>query len=358
MKAAFFYDIGDLRIEDAPLPAIHDDELLVKITACAVCGTDNRIYNFGHFKIPRGVKRVLGHETCGEVAQVGANITSFAIGDRVAIAPNIGCGRCHMCIQGFNQLCPTYEAFGISLDGGFAEYMKIPANATGNVARIPDTVSDEEAVLIEPLSCVYNAYEAHRTVPGDTVLIIGAGPIGALHAILNKLAGGRIIVADISEIRLGMMKKYGADVLIHSSAVDLKSEMDRITGGRGADVVITACSVPAMQTLALEVAGCHGRVSFFGGLPKGKENVTLNTNLIHYKELFVTATTGSSMQDFHSAIRILSTGQIHAGSLVTARFSLADTAAAFEYAAQGAGLKALVTPDPQDRSRAIGREGS
>ena len=122
-----------------------------------------------------------------------------------------------MCIQGFNQLCPTYEAFGISIDGGFAQYLRIPAGAIGNVAKIPDHVSYREAVLIEPLSCVYNAYEAHRTVPGDIVLIIGAGPIGALHALLNKSAGGRVIVADISAARLAEMKKYGADAVIHTA---------------------------------------------------------------------------------------------------------------------------------------------
>jgi threonine dehydrogenase-like Zn-dependent dehydrogenase len=217
-------------------------------------------------------------------------------------------------------------------------------------------VSDDVAVLIEPLSCVYNAYEAHRTVPGDTVLIIGAGPIGALHLMLNKLAGGRIIIADISRIRLQEMERFGADFLVASSEVDLKQEVERITGGRGADVVITACSVPEMQALALEVAGCHGRVSLFGGMPKGRENVTLNTNLIHYKELFVTATTGSSIQDFHNAIRILSSGAITASGLVTARFSLDDITAAFDYAARGAGLKAVVMPAPSEAARIAAHE--
>ena len=345
MKAAFYYGIGDIRVEEVPIPEIGENEVLVKVKACAVCGTDNRIYKFGHFKIPAGVKRVLGHETCGEVAKAGSKVRRFAEGDRVAVAPNIGCGACHMCIQGFNQLCPTYEAFGISIDGGFAQYLRVPAGAIGNVAKIPDHVSYQEAVLIEPLSCVYNAYEAHRTVPGDVVLIIGAGPIGALHALLNKSAGGRVIVADISDVRLAEMQKYGADAVIHTAERDLKSEMNRITEGRGADVVITACSVPEMQALALEIAGCHGRVSLFGGMPKGKEIVELNTNLIHYKELLVTATTGSSMQDFHNAIRILSSGHFEVAPLVSAVFSVEETVAAFEYAAKGLGMKALVAPE-------------
>jgi L-iditol 2-dehydrogenase len=345
MKAAFYYGVGDIRVEEVPVPEIGEDELLVKVKACAVCGTDNRIYRYGHFKIPVGVKRVLGHEVCGVVEKAGPKVKRFAEGDRVAIAPNIGCGSCHMCIQGFNQLCPTYEAFGISIDGGFAQYMRIPAGAIGNVAKIPDNVSDREAVLIEPLSCVYNAYEAHRTVPGDTVLIIGAGPIVALHALLNKRAGGRVIVADLSAVRLAEMEKYGADEVIHTAEVDLRSEMNRITSGRGADVVITACSVPEMQALALEIAGCHGRVSLFGGMPRGKEIVALNTNLIHYKELLVTATTGSSMLDFHNAIRILSAGNFEVAPLLSAVFSLGETVAAFEYAAKGLGMKALVASE-------------
>ncbi len=345
MKAAFYYGVGDIRVEEVPVPEIAEGELLVRVKACAVCGTDNRIYRFGHFKIPAGARRVLGHETCGEIAKAGAKVQSFAVGERVAIAPNIGCGSCHMCIQGFNQLCPTYEAFGISLDGGFAQYLRIPAWAMRNVVRLPAHVSYRQAVLIEPLSCVYNAYEAYQTVPGDTVLIIGAGPIGALHALLNKKAGGRVAVADVSAARLDAVRKYGADYVINSSEVDLKSEIGRITSGRGADVVVTACSVPEMQALALDLAGCHGRVSLFGGLPQGKETVGLNTNLIHYKELLVTATTGSSMLDFHNAIKILSAGSFEVASLLTRIFPIEETVAAFEYAAKGLGMKALVAPD-------------
>jgi 2-desacetyl-2-hydroxyethyl bacteriochlorophyllide A dehydrogenase len=345
MKAAFYYGVGDIRVEEVPVPEIADDELLVRVKACAVCGTDNRIYRYGHFKIPPGAKRVLGHETCGEIAKAGAKVERFEAGDRVAIAPNIGCGSCHMCIQGFNQLCPTYEAFGISIDGGFAQYMRIPAGALSNVVQIPDQVSYREAVLIEPLSCVYNAYEAHKTVPGDTVLIIGAGPIGALHALLNKRAGGRVVVADVSAARLAEVRKYGADYAVLSSEVDLRAEVARITSGRGVDVVITACSVPEMQALALELAGCHGRVCLFGGLPQGKETVALNTNLIHYKELLVTATTGSSILDFHNAARILATGGLQVASLITGLFPVEKTVAAFEYAAKGLGMKALVAPD-------------
>lgn len=343
MKVANYYGVYDIRVEEVPIPEIDDDEILLKVKACAICGTDLRIYKFGHFKIPTGTKRVLGHETSGQIVKTGANVKDFGVGDRVALPPNVGCGTCHMCIQGFNQLCPTYEAFGISLDGGFGEYLKVPAFALGNLVRIPDHVSYEEAALAEPLSCVYNAYEAYRTVPGETVLVIGAGPIGALHVMMNKMAGGRVIVADISNTRLEGFEKFGADALINSSNTDLKAEMEKLTGGLGADVVITACSVPEMQALALEIAGYHGRVCLFGGMPKGRENVTLNTNLIHYKELFVTATTGSSFQDFYNSMRIISTGRMDVKSIITQRFHIDDIISAFDYAAKGVGMKALIS---------------
>ena len=133
MKTACFYGIGDIRVEEVPVPEIGDNEVLVKVRACTVCGTDNRIYRHGHFKIPPGTKRVLGHEMAGEIAKVGAAVEGYRVGDRVALPPNVGCGRCYMCIRGYNQLCPGYEAFGVSMDGGFAEYVKVPAFAVGKL---------------------------------------------------------------------------------------------------------------------------------------------------------------------------------------------------------------------------------
>ena len=345
MKTALFYGIGDIRIEEINMHEIQRNEILIKVKACAICGTDIRIFKFGHFKIPGGCKRVLGHEIAGEIVKVGTEVEGYEVGMRVAAAPNIGCGTCPVCIQGFNQLCPDYEAFGISLDGGFQEYMIVPSHAikAGNVIPIPDNISFGEAVLAEPLSCCYNSYKALRTEPGDTVLVVGAGPIGALHIMLNKLAGAsKIIAADISRERLQLMKSFGADVLINSGDVNLVNEVMRETGGIGANVIITACSVPDLQKQALEMAAAHGRINFFGGLPKGKEEVCLNTNLIHYKELTALGTTGSSILHFHKALEIISSGSIDVKPLISATFGMEDTLKAFEYAASGRGMKVLV----------------
>jgi threonine dehydrogenase-like Zn-dependent dehydrogenase len=345
IKAVYYYGPGDLRLEDIEKPKITKGEILVKVNVCAVCGTDLRINKFGHFKIPQGAKRVLGHEISGVIAEVGEGIEGYSAGDRVAIPPNVGCGNCKMCVSGFNQMCPDYEAFGISWDGGFQEFVRIPASAVvrGNVVKIPDNLSYVEAAICEPFSCTFNSWRMLKTSPGDTVLIIGAGPIGACHVMINRFAGAaKIIVADVSDVRLEEIARLGADMTINSAKDGLIEPIRKATNGRGCDVIITACSVPEVQAQALELAAVHGRINFFGGMPSGKENVTLNTNLIHYKELVVLGTTGSSLSDFHKAIEIAASGKLKLGSLATGKFTIERTKEAFEYAASGSGMKAVV----------------
>ena len=352
MKAAYYYKQQDIRIEEVPIPEITDDDMLIKVKAAAVCGTDLRIYKFGHFKIPEGQKRVLCHEVAGEIVKIGSSVNGYEVGMKIATPPNIGCGHCQWCMKGLNHLCPDYEAFGISIDGGFEEYMLIPGHAIdrGNAIIVPDELSFEEAALCEPLSCTYNAYESLKTLPGDVVLIIGAGPIGACHVMINKMAGaGTIIVADISSKRLEEIKKFGVDITINSAEVDLKTKIMELTDGVGADVIITACSVPEIQTLSLELAARCGRINLFGGMPKGREIVPLNTNLIHYNELQVVATTGSSIQDFYQALRIAASGKINLKDLVTARFKIDEIQDAFDYALSGKGMKALIVMNGEDK---------
>lgn len=344
MKAAYYYEPKVMKVEEVDIPKINDDEILLKVRVASVCGTDLRIYNYGHFKINAGERRVLGHEIAGDIAQAGKNVKHFVAGMRVALAPNIGCGVCPMCIKGYNQLCPDYDAFGISIDGGFQEYLRVPAQAIarGNVIELADNLSYEEAALAEPFSCTYNAFKDLNTRPGDTVVIIGAGPIGACHVMLHKKAGAnKVIVADLSVDRLREIKKFGADVVADAGKEDIQAIVDKETNGCGADVVITACPVPSVQQQALEIAGRRGRVCFFGGMPKGKEEVTLNTNLIHYKELTVLATTGSSLTDYYQTLQIIA-GGTKLKDIATGRFSIDRIHEAFEYAASGKGMKALI----------------
>ena len=346
MKAALFYGVKDIRVEEVPVPEIGEEDLLIRVHSAAICGTDMRIYNYGHFKISEGDRRVLSHEVSGEIVELGAKVKGYTLGERVSTIPNIGCGTCSHCRKGLNQLCADYDAFGISLDGGFAEYMKIPAKAIqqGNVVKVPETLTYEEAVLVEPLSCCYNSWRALGTKPGDSVLIVGAGPIGALHVMMNRLAGAsKVIVADISTPRLEKIRDFGADVVINSAEQDLEEAVRALTDGEGADVVITACSVPAIQQQALRLAAVEGRVNFFGGMPKGKEEVTLNTNLIHYKQLKVLGTTGSTIRDYNDSMKLAASGRLNLKGLVSKTLRIEEIAEAFAYAASGEGMKTFVS---------------
>ncbi|MBC7083585.1 MAG: alcohol dehydrogenase catalytic domain-containing protein [Firmicutes bacterium] len=350
MVAAVFYGPGDIRIETVPTPQAGPGDMLVRVKAAAVCGTDLRIFSSG-FSRPdidgSGKGRILGHELAGDVEEVGSKVTAFGPGDRVTVAPNIGCGTCAQCVRGFGHLCPDYKAIGVSLDGGFAEYVLFPAEAVahGNVCRIPESVSYEEAAVNEALACCYNGMQACGTQPGDTVVIIGAGPIGALHLLLSKLAGAEtVIVGDVIEDRLKSMKALGADVVVDSARDDLVEAVSEKTCGRGADVVIVACSSGDAQQQALELAAIGGRVNFFGGLPRGKDNVVLNTNLIHYKQLLVTGTTRSSIYQFRKTLDILASGRLDIKPVITARVTLNEIKRVFDSARELKHLKTVVLP--------------
>lgn len=346
MKAAFLKGIGTIEVEETDIPKVGKEDVLIKVDTAAICGTDIRIFNQGHFKIKEGEKRVLGHEIVGEIVETGSDVRHFKNGMRVAVVPNIGCGHCPECIRGFNELCADYEAFGISINGGFEEYMHVPGFALSeqNILEIPEGLGYRDAILAEPLSCCYNSYRALNTKPGETVLVIGAGPIGALHVIMNGLAGaGKIISADISEKRLQAMKDFGADVLINSGKESLREAVMENTNGRGADVVIVACSVPQLQKEALHLAAPHGRISFFGGLPEGKSEVVLDTNLMHYKELKLLGTTGSSKLDYMEALGIIASGKINVKGIITNEFKLEEIGKAFEFAMSGQGMKTVIT---------------
>ncbi len=291
--------------------------------------------------------RILGHEVVGEVVKKGKNISRFNLGDRVAVAPNVGCGYCYLCAAGYNNLCNDYEAFGINLDGGFAEYMKITDKAIigGNLIIIPENLSFLEASINEPFSCVYNAYESLKTSPIDNVLIAGAGAIGLLHLILSKIAGARkLMVSDISDDRLKLAKKYGADITLNPSKVNLKEEVFNHTVGKGADVIITACSVPSVQEEALDLAAKLGRINFFGGLPEGKDSIMFKSNLVHYRQLKITATTGSTISQFIKSMEILSNKEFDIQGLITHTFGLEEIKDAFEKVISGKGLKISIVP--------------
>ncbi|GGG01722.1 zinc-dependent dehydrogenase [Paenibacillus abyssi] len=345
MLAAMLYGPKDLRLEEIADPVINENEVLLEVKRAAICGTDIRMYNNGYKGISSTTPRILGHELAGVIKEVGKNVTKYQTGMRVTVAPNMGCGLCRQCISGNTHLCNDYQALGININGGFTEYVKIPESAVrqGNISPLADHVTFEEAAIVEPLACVYNGFLKVDIKPGDHVLIIGAGPIGLMHAKLAKMAGAsKVIMNDISEERMAMCRQID-DFITTVRTEDMKSYIHDITDGEGVEVVITACPVPQVQANALELVAINGRVNFFGGLAKDKEIVPINTNLIHYKQIIVTGSTRSSILQYRQALDFVKHGLIDVKSLISASFPLNQIDAAFDNATKGIGLKNVIT---------------
>jgi threonine dehydrogenase-like Zn-dependent dehydrogenase len=345
MQAAVYSGIGSIEYREVEKPVIGNNEALVKVKAAAICGTDLRIFKSGHFAIKEGEERIMCHEFSGEICELGPDVTTYKKGMRVSVASSVGCGVCRYCRMGSIHLCPEYIAFGISIDGAFAEYVKLPQKTVlqGNMIPFDEGTSFEEAALAEPLACCYNAYKSVGTLPGDNVLIVGAGPMGVLHMQVNKLAGaGKVMMADVSEPRLKLIEKYGPDVIINTEKEDLKEAVMKNTGGKGADVVITACPAPDIQQQSIELTAKLGKINLFGGLPKGKEHVPLNTNLIHYNGIIVTGTTGASIAHHQAALELITSKQVDTKSLISKRFKLSQIKEAFKYAMSGEGMKTII----------------
>lgn len=347
MLAAVYHGPKDLRIEQVPLPKIRQGELLVKVMDASICGTDLRIFHGNHRMFPEGTVRIPGHEVVGTIAEIGGNIPGYQIDQRVFVAPNMGCGHCRQCISGNNNLCANYDAVGVTIDGGFAEYMRVPANSVnqGNVITVSESVDPAVAALMEPFACVLRGQNALHIKPGETVLVMGAGPIGVMHTKLAKVRGaGRVIVSEPIPDRATQAKLMGADRVVNPTEEDLPAILNEETAGRGADVIIVAAPVHAAQEAALNLAAIGGRINFFGGLPKDRPSINFDSNLVHYKELVITATTACSTADCWQTAEIVNAGLVDLSGLVSQRFPLNEAIQAFAAAEDRKSLKIVLEP--------------
>ena len=347
MLAAVYHGPNDLRVEEVPIPKIEQDELLVKVLSASICGTDLRILHGMHRMYPPGTVRIPGHEIVGVVAETASDLKEYAVGQRVFCAPNTGCGHCLQCITGNNNLCTNYEALGVTVDGGFAEFVRISAKSVqqGNVMLLDASVEPAVAALIEPFACVLRGQNALHIRPGEIVLIMGAGPIGMMHTKLAKARGaGRVIVSEPLPDRAVQASRLGADRVVNPTSEDLGAVIQQESNGRGADVIIVAAPAHAAQETALALAAIGGRINFFGGLPKDRPSVTIDSNLVHYKELVITGTTACSTADCWQATQIVNRGLVDLSQLVSRRFPLKDAVAAFAAAEDRKSLKVVLQP--------------
>jgi L-iditol 2-dehydrogenase len=347
MLAAVYHGPNDLRIEDVPIPDIGDGDILVKVISASICGTDLRIFHGNHRMYSAGTVRIPGHEVVGTISKIGKEVLGYSMGQRVFCAPNAGCGHCEQCITGNNNLCANYDAIGVTSDGGFAEYVRIPANSVrqGNVMPISDSIDPAVAALMEPFACVLRGQNALHIAAGEFVLIMGAGPIGVMHLKLAKARGvGRIIVSEPTPDRAAQASLMGADRVVDPLSEDLKYILLEDSQGHGADAIIVAAPIHAAQESTLELAAIGGRINFFGGLPKDRPMININSNLVHYKELVITGTTACSTADCWQACRIVDSGVVNLSDVVSQRFPLKDAVAAFAAAEDRKSLKIVLEP--------------
>ena len=350
MKAAVFYGPGDVRVESKPKPDIGDDDILVKIEASAICGTDLRIFRSGHHAL--NPPQIIGHENAGVVAEKGKNVKDFKIGDRVTIDPIVSCGWCYYCRKGMTNLCLTFkktiEAFGYYYPGGFAEYMAVPGKAIkrGNVICIPDSISFEEAAIAEPMGCALNGELLVQTGIGDTVLIVGAGPVGTMHASLARILGAtKIIISELVENRLKMAKDMKvADYYINPAKEDLKQFLADVTDGIGPNVIMIAASSKKAQEEAVELAANKAHICFFGGLPKGDNIARIDSNLVHYKELFLNGSSGATTEHIKICIDLMSGKRIDGKKFISKIIRLEEISGIMSEIAEGRYLKVIVRP--------------
>jgi L-iditol 2-dehydrogenase len=343
MKAALLKGVENLDFCDFPTPVAKNKDIVVKVKACGVCGTDVKTYRQGHrfIKYPS----ILGHELSGEVVQLGKEVASFKIGDRVQVAAAIPCGKCFYCYKDIQSMCENLTVVSCHYHGGFAEYMLVPENFILNkcVNKIPENLSYQNAALAEPLACVINAQELSNIKQGESLLIIGAGPMGCFHAQLAYGKGvKKVIMCDTDEKRLEFAKFTKSDRFINPSVEELESVIREVCDGRLVDQIMVVSGSAALNVKFLKLISPRGTVNLFGGFKK--EQLADDIDKIQYGECRLIGSYGSSPRHNSQAISVLSSGTIDGDNYITKTFSLSQVQEALEITEERQGLKNMVLP--------------
>lgn len=344
MRAAVLNRPNDFGLTERPTPGPGPGEVLLRIEATTLCGTDLRLISGAKTAGVRpGV--VLGHEIAGRIEAVGEGVEGCPTGAQATVSIVVSCNHCANCLAGREHFCENLELIGYAIDGGLAEYCLVPARAVanGNVVLTPEMPA-RTLCLAEPLSCVLNGASQFGTRPGDTVVVLGAGPIGLLHTQLARLQGAsQVVVTNRSAGRRELALELGATRAVDPTSEDLAAVVDEVSGGRGADVVVVAIGALELANQALELAGVGGRVNYFAGFPKGS-TVETDPNLVHYKELLVSGGSNARRSDVHRAVQVLASGAIDAERIVTHGFELGEVDRAVQAVADQLGVKVAVEP--------------
>ncbi len=346
MQAAVYRGVDDVRVETVPVPEIGRGEVLIRVNTCGICGTDLKKIHTGSHSAPR----IFGHETSGVIAAVGTEVEGFAVGDRVMVFHHIPCGNCFYCERKVFAQCPVYKKVGCTAGfepsgGGFAEYVRVMDwIVRRGLVKIPDGVSFEQAAFVEPVNTCLKGVEALRLVPGETVLVIGQGPIGIILASLALRAGARVIASDLYEQRLTMSLEYQISETIDASKSEMVREVRSLTDGRGADAVMLAVGGNGLIRPAMDAVRFGGRVMLFAQTARGE--ATIDPAAVCVDEKTLMGSYSASVELQAESAQLVFGGEIDFAGLISHRFPLTEAVQALDLAAnpQPDSMKIVIQP--------------
>ncbi len=342
MRALIFHAPRRIAVEERADPAPAPGEVVLRTDAAGICASDLRVYR-GEKHAAAGV--IPGHEITGTVGAVGEGVDDVEPGDRVAVYPIVACGRCDFCRRGLRNRCGSRRTLGYDLDGGIAEYVRLPAPIVGQgqLMPVPDGVPAERAAMTEPTACVLNSLESCRFRAGAAVAIIGAGPMGLTHIILARALGaGAVVVAEPVAARRAAAEALGATAVCGGDPAEIKQTVRDATRGAGAEVVIVSVGLDGLTELALPIAAKQGAINLFAGFPP-ETTAALDVNFLHYNEIVLTGSQNATADQFRRTAELLpSLGGLD--RLTTHRFDMANAAGAYTTRDDPGALKTIVFP--------------
>ena len=340
MRIAMYYNNHDVRLEEMSAPQIGPGELLVRVEACGICGSDVMEW-YRRNRVPL----VLGHEIGGQIVAVGDGVERYKVGDRVSAAHHVPCNTCHYCLSGHHTVCDTLRRTNFD-PGGFAEYLRLPAiNVDRGVLLLPDEISYEEATFIEPLACILRGQRLAHIQPGQSVLIIGSGITGLLHVQLAQALGaGPVLATDINDYRLEAAKHLGANAAIHAKE-DLPRHLRQLNRGRLADLVIVCTGATSAVAQALQSVERGGTVLFFAPTEPGVTTPISINDLFWRNEVTLTTSYAASPADYTAALKLIQTRRVDIGEMITHRLGLAEAELGFRLVADAqSSIKVIIEP--------------
>ena len=340
MRVAMYYNNQDVRVEEMPVPEIGPGELLLRVEASGICGSDVMEW----YRVQRA-PLVLGHEVAGAVVQVGEGVERFTEGDRLVVTHHVPCNACHYCLSGHHTVCETLRVTNFE-PGGFSEFLRLPAiNVDRGVFPVPDGLAYEEASVAEPLACVYRGQRRANLQPGQSVLVLGSGLAGLLHINLARALGaGKIVATDLVDYRLQAAKRLGADFAF-SATDDIPARFREVNDGRLADLVIVSTGARPALSQALESVDRGGTVLFFAPTEPGI-TVPISINDVFFRnDATLTTTYAAGPGDLATALEMIASGRVQVGEMISHRLGLSDTGLGFKLTAEAAdSLKVVIQP--------------